>query len=96
MKKHNLFIALLFCAIYVNSQETSYPLSYDQIRGASSIKTIKNFSNGDLVLIGENTPINSEKKSLFVIRTNVTGDVIWKKEFFSDRTLAVKIGRAHV
>ena len=89
MKKINLLIVLLFCINYVNGQEVPAITSYNQIRGVSTIKLIHDFSNGDLALIGENTPINSEKKNLFIIRANPFGNVIWKKEFFSDRVLAV-------
>ena len=89
MKKINLLIVLLFCINYVTGQESPAITSYNQIRGSSTIKLINNFSNGDLALIGENTPINSEKKNLFIIRTNPLGNVIWEKEFFSDRVLAV-------
>tara|TARA_B100001142_G_C14340897_1_gene657818 strand:+ start:1009 stop:2307 length:1299 start_codon:yes stop_codon:yes gene_type:complete len=89
MKKNNLFVLLFLFAISANSQESFFPLSYNQIRGASGIKVINNFSNGDLALIGENTPSGSKKKSLFIIRTDVSGNVIWRKEFFSDRILAV-------
>tara|TARA_B100001250_G_C19803708_1_gene792307 strand:+ start:831 stop:2129 length:1299 start_codon:yes stop_codon:yes gene_type:complete len=83
-----LFLIFISSTFFVYGQESNI-MEYNEIRGNSSIKLVDSFSNGDLVLIGQNVPNNSEKQNIFIIRTTASGDVIWEKEFFSDRVLAV-------
>tara|TARA_B100000902_G_scaffold67967_1_gene74103 strand:- start:12773 stop:14071 length:1299 start_codon:yes stop_codon:yes gene_type:complete len=88
--KHTLFTCLIFLfTTQLTSKEFPDIISYPEIRGSAIIKKINSFTNGDLILIGENTPKGEKKKNIFIIKTNKTGDIIWKKEFFSERVLAI-------
>tara|TARA_B100000795_G_scaffold25648_1_gene17070 strand:+ start:1012 stop:2298 length:1287 start_codon:yes stop_codon:yes gene_type:complete len=89
MKIINLLTTLLLFMATCYAQEEISITTFDEINGNSNIKLINTFSNGDLVLVGENISKNSEKKNIFVLRTNSSGDIIWNKEFSSDKPLAV-------
>lgn len=89
MKKNSLLIALLFFIGTCYAQKEISITKFNEIHGNANIKLINTFSNGDLVLIGENILNNSEKKNIFVLRTNSLGKIIWKKELSSDKPLAV-------
>jgi hypothetical protein len=90
MRKVNLcIIILLFIFTSYGQENFLQEVTFDKIRGQSDIKIINTFANGDLALVGENTPVNSEKKNIFVLRSDSKGNIIWIKEFSSDRILAV-------
>jgi hypothetical protein len=89
MKIINLLIILILFMATCYAQEEISITTFDEINGNSNIKLINTFSNGDLVLVGENISKNSEKKNIFVLRTNSSGDIIWNKEFSSDKPLAI-------
>ena len=71
MKRVNFFILVLFLSLETFGQQTNPLLIFNQEKYYNSeIKIAKEFSNGDLVFIGQNTLRNSEKQNIFILSTS--------------------------